>query len=61
MSNYKINKTPRGYEATLNGKLQSICLDEESALHSIWVLSGKVPSEFYTVGDDGCTVILSTV
>lgn len=36
-----------------SGKFFSLCMDENSALHSIWVGENKVHDDFYVVDGDG--------
>jgi len=55
-TNWKIRQSYKGYECYLNNKFQSICLDEESALHSIWVMSKSTKKDFYVL--DGENVYL---
>ena len=50
-TNYKIEKfeDSKWVRVLKDGVIDSICMNEESALHSIWVAEGKNPSEFYRV------------
>ena len=49
---WKVKHTHKGYECYLENKFESICIDEESALHSIWVMDGKEIDFFYVLKDE---------
>ena len=51
---YQLNQEGEQFEVLKNGKIEAKGFnDEESALHSVWVIEGKVYDHFYVADDVG--------
>jgi len=46
---YTIEERNNSYIVLDDGKVLSLCIDNNSALHSIWVENGSVDNDFYVV------------